>query len=318
MRIVAKTAQVMAVLIVTAALTGVQVAAKDIQFEGIEIENITRYDEDRVAYQQVEKDVSPLFDNNLATLLIIKDRKVYLLKDGYDNPREVRQQRLILEMENRLIGDLWLNKIDGKPDYIRVTDRRVEVLKNFDEVKAVAEAKKETKAETATDGKGESKDFVEKNFGSFFTSVRNALLKKHVMIFRQLMRDRRESGLIVDRYPLPKPTYIGAPQVQKFGISVVGKTIDEKVYYAEDADGDGITETFYVDIPDGFSWGYNAGPNIIFINNNKQKEIQDIIGNLTRDAYYGTKEEEEHILKTFPKDSDIIQQYNLAIPETNK
>lgn len=318
MRIAGKTAWVTAVLLVTAALTGVQVVAKDIQFESIEIEYITRYDEDRVAYQQVEKDVSPLYDNNLATLLIIKDRQVYLLKDGYDNPRDVRQQRLILEMENRLIGDLWQNKIDGKPDYIRVTDRRVEVLKNFDEVKAVVESKKEAKAETATDGKGEAKDFVEKNFGSFFSSVRSALLKKHVMIFRQLMRDRRESGLIVDRYPLPKPTYIGAPQVQKFGISVVGKTIDEKVYYAEDADGDGITETFYVDIPDGFSWGYNSGPNIIFINNNKQKEVQDIIGSLTRDAYYGTKEEEEHILKTFPKDIDIIQQYDLAIPETKK
>jgi hypothetical protein len=318
MRIVGKTALVLTVLMAAAALTGVQVAAKDLQFESIEIEYISRYDEDRIAYQQVEKEVAPRYDNSLGTLLMIKDRKVYLLKDGYDNPREVKQQRLILEMENRIIGDLWLNKIDGKPDYIRVTDRRVEILKNFDEVKAVAETKKEGKAETATDGKGESKDFVEKNFGNFYTSIRDALLKKHAAIFRQLMRDRRESGLVVDRYPLPKPTYIGAPQVQKFGISVSGKTIDEKVYYAEDADGDGVTETFYVDIPDGFSWGYNSGPNIILILDNKQKDVQDIIGSLTRDAYYGTKEEEEHILKTFPKDSDIIQQYDLAIPETKK
>ncbi|TAL32708.1 MAG: hypothetical protein EPN93_15490 [Spirochaetes bacterium] len=318
MRVVHKTGLALVAAILCVAITGIRGNAKDIQFENIEVEKISRYDEDRIAYQQVEKDVSPLLDPSLATLLIIKDRKIYLIKDGYDNLRDVQTQRLILEMENKLLGDLWPNKIDNKPDFIRVTERRVELLKNTDEVKPVAESRKEVKAETGAETKGETKDFVERNFGSFFISVRNALLKKHVAIFRQLMRDRRESGLIVDRFPLPKPTYLGAAQVQKYGITVVGKTIDEKVYYAEDADGDGVAEIFYVDIPDGFTWGYNSGPNIIFIYNNRQKDIQDIIGSLTNDAYFGTKEEEEHILKTFPKDSDIIREYDLELPAEKK
>jgi hypothetical protein len=196
---------------------------------------------------------------------------------------------MILENENKLIGDLWLTKINSKPDYIRVTERRIELMKNF------------------------SEDFVAKNFGSFYTSVRNAFIQKHVSIFRQLMRDRRESGLVVERFPLPKPLYIGAPtdEPQKFATTVVGKTIDEKLYYAEDADGDGVTETFYVDIPDGFNWGYKSGPNILFIFNNKEEDLKQLMGNLTRDAYFGTPEEEKNIIETFPKDSDIIRDFNL-------
>jgi hypothetical protein len=140
-------------------------------------------------------------------------------------------------MENRLIGDLWVNKIDNKPDYIRVTDRRVEVLKNI------------------------SQEFVTNNFGEFYTSVRDRFLQKHVNIFKALMINRKESGLFVERTPLPKRAYDEGPT--KFRTVVTGKTIDEKIYYAEDADGDNITETFSVTIPDGFNWGYKSGANIV-------------------------------------------------------
>ena len=37
------------------------------------------------------------------------------------------------------------------------------------------------------------------------------------------------------------------------------------VYYAEDADGDGITETFTVESRDGFQWGFKSGPNVVCI-----------------------------------------------------
>lgn len=261
--------------------------SKDVEFLNIEIEKVSRYYEDRIAYLHVEKGVSPNLDNSIASLLIIKDKKIYLLQDGYENPKDVQTKILIANTENRLLGEIWTNKINGKPDYIRLTERRVELLKNFDE------------------------EFVSKNFGNFYTSVRNAFLQKHVKIFKQLMIDRKESGLVVERNPVPKPTYVGAPTDTKYSITVVGKTIDEKLYYAEDADGDGITETFYVNSADGFNWGYKSGPNIILILNNKDEAVKQIVGELAKGAYYGTPEEEKQILDTFPKDAEIIQKFEL-------
>lgn len=269
-------------------LFSASILASNFDFKPVVIEKISRYNEDRIAYQHIQNDFGEKTDDSIATLLIIKEKQIYLLKDGYDDPEKVREKRLMLSMENQLIPDLWKNKINEKPDFIRITSRRIERMKNFDE------------------------DFVSKSFGTFYQNVRNAFLNKHVEIFKQLMIGRKDSGLIVDRVPLPKPTYINAPETEtKYKITVSAKTIDEKIYYAEDADGDGITETFTVSIPDGFNWGYKSGPNIIFIYNNKVEVVQNIIGNLSKWAYYGTPEEEEKIMKTFPKDSQIIDQFDL-------
>ncbi len=256
-----------------------RVESSDIPFRVLDIESISRYSEDRLVYQHIEKDISYAYDNSLSCLLIIKDRKMYLFKDGYDNTEEIKTQRLIIEMENRLISDLWVNKIDSKPDYVQITDRRVELMRNV------------------------SQEFVDQNFGTFYTEIRSSFIKKHVDIFKSLMIDRRDSGLFVERKPLPKRLYDTGPT--KYSTTVTGKTIDEKIYSAEDADGDGITETFTVTIPDGFHWGYKSGPNIIFIYNNKQKDIEGLIGKLAHEAYYGTPEESENIKKTFPKKDDI-------------
>ena len=269
-------------------LFSASILASSFDFKPVVIEKISRYNEDRIAYQHIQKDGGEKTDDSISTLLIIKEKQIYLLKDGYDNPEKVREQRLILSMENQLIPDLWKNKINEKPDFIRITSRRIERMKNF------------------------SEDFVSKSFGAFYQNVRNAFLNKHVEVFKQLMVDRKESGLLVDRTPLPKPAYINAPETEtKYKITVSAKTIDEKLYYAEDADGDGVTETFTVSIPDGFNWGYKSGPNIIFIYNNKVEAVQNIIGDLTKWAYYGTPEEEANIMKTFPKDSQIIDQFEL-------
>lgn len=250
-----------------------------IPFKVIKIEKVSRYNEDRIAYQHIEKDISTRFDNSISCLLIVKDRKMYLFRDGHDEPSNVSTQRLILEMENRLIPDLWKNKIDNKPDYIRITDRRVEVLKKVNQ------------------------EFVTNNFGDFFTNVRDKFIKRHVNIFKTLMINRRLSGLFVRRRPLPKKVYDTGPT--KYYTSVTGKTIDETIYFAEDADGDNITETFTVNIPDGFHWGFKSGANIIFIYNNSQENIKNLIGKLAYDAYYGTPEEGEIIKKQFPKEDEI-------------
>jgi hypothetical protein len=182
-------------------------------------------------------------------------------------------------MENKLMPDLWANKIDGNPDYLRITDRRVEILKNT------------------------TQDFVTKNYKDFYAKVRDEYIKKHVAIFLSLMIYRKESILSVNRYPLPKKLWDTGPT--KFGITVGGKTIDEKTYFAEDADGDGITETLTVSLADGFNWGYNSGPNLVFIKNNHQKDIEKLIGKLAYWAYYGTPEEETIIQKYFPSSESI-------------
>ncbi|MGV7929425.1 MAG: hypothetical protein AB2L13_11050 [Spirochaetota bacterium] len=278
----------MVLLVAVAALPVYAYLGKSIDYLPMEVDAISRYSEDRIAYQQIQTAPNLGSDDSLASLLIIKDRKMYLLKDGYDDPRVVRTQQLLIEKESAIVGDVWVTKINGKPDYIRITERRIELMKNFGE------------------------EFVSRQFGSFYTSVRNAFLSKHAQTFRQLMNDRAESGLVVERVPLPKPIHIGAPDEPiKYATYVIGKTIDEKLYYAIDADGDGVTETFTVSIPDGFHWGYKSGPNIILILNNADEEIKGIIGKLAHEAYYGTPDEEKNIIQTFPKDSDIIQEFNL-------
>ncbi len=271
------------------------VIAIDFNFKPIVIEDLSRYNEDRIAYQHVQKQIDPNLDNSFSALLIIKQRKIYLIQDGYDNPAIVANNRLRLEMETKIVGDLWENKINNKPDYVRITDRKIELLKNF------------------------SEDFVAKNFGTFFINVRNALIKKHVEVFKKLMVDRKESGLIVTRTSLPLPAYLNAPETPtKYKTIVSGKTIDEKLYYAEDSDGDGITETFMVNSADGFNWGYKSGANIIFIYNNQDEEIKGMIGQLCNWAYFGTPEEEKEILQNFPKDSDIINEFKLEVPQQSK
>ena len=253
--------------------------SRNLAFKVMNLENISRYDEDRLAYQHVEKDLSVSIDNSVSCLLIVKDKKMYLFKDGYDNEKDVRTQRLILEMENRLIPDLWKNKIDDKPDFVRITDRRVELLKNINQ------------------------EFVTNNFGDFYDNVRTKFLQKHVNIFKTLMINRKESGLYVVRKPLPKRVYDDGPT--KYFTSVTAKTIDETIYYAEDADGDNVTETFTVNLPDGFHWGYKSGANIIFIFNNSQENVKKLIGKLSYEAYFGTPEEEEIIKKGFPAKADV-------------
>lgn len=254
---------------------------KDLSYKDVTIDTVSRYDEDRIAYQQVEYVIDPeehqKQDTSLASLLIIKDKKMYLFKDGYDDPRMVEESRVIKEMENRLVqNDLWERAIDGKPDFLVITDRRTEVLKK------VIVAGNDNLAQRYTD---------------FYARMRDSFIQKHVNIFKGLMINRKDSEMSVIRKPIPKTLNYDGPT--KYFICVTAKTKDGLVYYAEDADGDGVTETLTVELPDGFHWGYKSGPNIIFILKNKQENIRAMIGTLTKDAYEGTAEEEKIINKQF-------------------
>lgn len=259
--------------------------ALEIDFQLIELENVSRYHEDRIAFQHIELP-DKLFDklvntdNAVESLLIIKNKKMFLIKDGYDNINDVNLKRLLFSIDDKdpKLIDKELRGITGKPNYVRITERRIEILKKID----------------LTEGE----DFVSRTFGKFYINVRNAFLKKHVEIFRNLMINRKESGLFVERVRLPRKLVIGGGEEKfKYATFVTAKSEDEKIYFAADSDGDGVTETFYVNLGDGFNWGYQSGPNIIFIYNNTKEDIKQFIGNLTKEAYLGTKEEEEIISK---------------------
>ncbi|MBN2401948.1 MAG: hypothetical protein JXN64_06080, partial [Spirochaetes bacterium] len=209
-----------------------------IDYLQIEVSSLTRYNEDRVAFQHIEHPGSTSYnqDNSIASLLIVKNNQIYLFRDGYDDYERIKLEGYVMEMRRELPKDLWVNRINSKPDYIRISDGRIEKLLNVKE------------------------DFVEKNFGNFYRTVRNSLINKHVMVFRNLMKDRIESNAYLVRKPISPPAFQEIREPAKFSTSITAKALDGTIYYAEDSDGDEITETFYVVYDDGFNWGFKSGP----------------------------------------------------------
>jgi hypothetical protein len=258
------------IIIVSAAA----VNSRDFSYVEMNVENISRYWEDRIAYQHIEYIVDPEVhqkqDPSVASLLIIKSNKIYLFKDGYDDPKAAEENYLNKSMSHReSFNETWERDIDGKPDYLVICDKRKEILRNI-----ILPGSNENLNERYTD---------------FYIKIRNAFIQRHIAIFRQILLNRVETDIKINRVAIPRRINDDGPV--KYHTSVTAKTIDNRIYYAEDADGDGITETFIVDMDDGFSWGYKSGPNIIFILKNKQEDIKNMIGNLAKEAYEGTPEE---------------------------
>jgi hypothetical protein len=274
--------------------SGINVFSKEKDFEILNVENLSNYNEDRVAYQRIDKFVDPLKDDSVEAILVIKDKKTYLMMDGFDGLVDVNKKRLELDVQNQFYRDqdIWVNKMNGKPDYVHTVYRRADLMVNANE------------------------EFVTTNFGNFYRSVRDKILKRHVERFRVLMKNRGESNFYVKRTPLPIPIYTSEEERKKikFFTSAKAKATDETIYYCEDADGDGVTETFWVNRGDGFNWGYKSGPNIIFILNNHDKDIETIIGKLANEAIYGTVEEEKGTIQTFPKEQDINDMIEWVTP----
>ncbi len=261
----------------------------EISYKPIEVSALARYTEDRISFQHIQLpgSTSSTEDNSFASLLIVKGSEVYLFRDGYDDVKKVAMEGYIQEIRRELPKDLWINKINSKPDYIRIADRRSEKMLNVTE------------------------EYVEKNFGDLYRNVRNAFIHNHVQIFKELMRNRIDSDFNMQRKPISPPAFQEVKEASKFSTVIKAKAMNSTYYYAEDSNGDDITETFYVTLEDGFNWGYKSGPNIIFIYNNKEEDVQQLIGKLCYEAYYGTAEEEKNIIKTFPKDTDIMSVFKL-------
>ncbi|MCU0822075.1 MAG: hypothetical protein MUC95_06320 [Spirochaetes bacterium] len=281
---------VMALTISMTFVISVAAEAPDFSYSIIDIGKITRYNQDRLAFQHIEAESGIEHDNSLSALLMIDRENIYLVMDGYDDPKDIEKYAFAYKIGKRIFGDLWKNKVNSKPDYIRITERRFERMLNVTE------------------------DFVNKNFGGFYANIRNAFIEKHVRVFKSLMFTRGESSMVVKREAIT-PEFIvtkeGTKEEAKYSIKVFAKSPEDAIYYAEDADGDDITETLTVTINDGFGWGYKSGANIVFIYKNKSDDLKALIGKLAHDAYYGTPEEERVILSNFPPDTDIIKQHRL-------
>jgi len=275
------------------------------EFSILDPDKISHYDEDRIVYQRVEKkkDITKddfvenyiiTKDNSVENLLIIKDKKMHFIVDGYDFISDVQRTKVMKDSVNKYVedNDFWVNKINGKPDLIRVIYRRQDLMKNM------------------------SEDFVTTKFGDFYKSVRDKFIKMHVDKFRQLMRSRSESMLTVNKYLL---SYKVNPDnsndiKQKFFISAKAKSNDGTVYYCEDSDGDGITETFTATRNDGFDWGLDSGPNILCIMGNTDKDLETLIGKLVNQSVNGTTEEETKMLQQFPSEKDVLNLMDQVTP----
>jgi hypothetical protein len=260
-----------------------------IPYKPIEISGLSRYVEDRIAFQHIQlPGFSRDEDNSIASLLIIKSDEVYLFRDGFDDVKKVSFENYMQVINNEMPKDLWVNKINSKPDYLRVAGKKIEKFLNSKE------------------------DFTEKSSGDVYRSVRNSFLAYHVKVFRELMINRVESDFKLQRNPIYPPAFKESNAPILFSSVMKARDpINDYLYYAEDKDGDEVTETFYVTMNDGFNWGHKSGPNIIFIYNNKEDDIKQFIGKLCYEAYFGTMEEETNLSKLIPNVTDILNTFKL-------
>jgi len=265
----------------------ISLISREFRYLPMDLEKISTYDNDRVVFQRVEQSTDLARDNSFESLLIIKNRKTYLMMDGYDSPylANIRKIKIAIQkIYGENVNDLiWTNKLNGKPDFVQVMERRIQLMKNANE------------------------EFVSTNFGTFYKSIRDKFIKEHVEKFHQLMKNRGESDFYVDTKQLPRPLYLADVVGYKDKYSTIAKAraMDGTTYSCEDTDGDGITETFMADGNDGFSWGYKSGPNLILIYKNTDKDIETLIGKLANEAVYGSVGEEKEMIETFPKERDI-------------
>ncbi len=279
--------------------------SKEKDFLTIDPDKISRYDEDRIAFQRIEKmksitdddyikNYKLIVDNSAENLLVIRDKKIYFLVDGLDVVADVESTRNIKDALHEYVeeNDFWANKINGKPDYVRIMYRRNDLMVNSNE------------------------EFVTTNFGQFYKTIRDRFIKLHVDRFRQLLKHRGDAKLTIKKRLLsfkvnPENT---AEIKQKFYISAKAKANDGTVYMVEDADGDGITETFTATRDDGFDWGLGTGPNLLLIRGNTDKDLETMIGKLANEAVHGTVEEEKKMFQQFPTEKDVIDLMDQITP----
>ena len=277
-----------AILLTSNNISSAEQSQSSIPYKPIELSKISRYFEDRIVFQHVQfPGFSRNEDNSIASLLVVKNNEAFLFRDGYDDPKKVAFEAYFQDIKREKLTDLWENKIDSKPDYIRIASKRIEKFLNS------------------------NKDYTEKTSGDEYRNIRNSFISYHISVFKQLMMNRVDSEFNLQRNPIFPPAFKELNATAQFSTTITARALNDYIYYAGDKDGDEVTETFYVTMKDSFNWGYKSGPNIIFIYNNNEEDIKKLIGNLCHDAYFGTSEEEASLAKMIPNEKEILQTFNL-------
>ncbi|WP_061222501.1 hypothetical protein [Leptospira weilii] len=146
------------------------------------------------------------------------------------------------------------------------------------------------------DGQMKGEEEVGKKYGELYKSARDKLIDSQIRKLYYYLWNREMTN-----------TRVKADKIKK-GRKAVVVAGDSTVFTMIDKEGDGITESFFVDSPGiRFSWGRDL-PNIISISNCTDEAILSKIKNLTEDVLSGRiPEKVDKIDLTVPEEQLVIE-----------
>lgn len=146
------------------------------------------------------------------------------------------------------------------------------------------------------DGQMKGEEEVGKKYGELYKSARDKLIDSQIKKLYYYLWNREMTN-----------TRVKADKVKK-GKKAVVVTGDSTVFTMVDKEGDGVTESFFVDSPGiRFAWGKDL-PNIISISNCTDETILAKIKNLTEDVLSGRMPEKiDKIDLTVPEEQLVIE-----------
>ncbi|WP_078130386.1 hypothetical protein [Leptospira alexanderi] len=146
------------------------------------------------------------------------------------------------------------------------------------------------------DGQMKGEEEVGKKYGELYKSARDKLIDSQIRKLYYYLWNREMTN-----------TRVKADKIKK-GKKAVVVAGDSTVFTMIDKEGDGITESFFVDSPGiRFSWGRDL-PNIISISNCTDETILSKIKNLTEDVLSGRiPEKVDKIDLTVPEEQLVIE-----------
>ncbi|PJZ30964.1 hypothetical protein CH378_04820 [Leptospira kmetyi] len=146
------------------------------------------------------------------------------------------------------------------------------------------------------DGQMKGEEEVGKKYGELYKSARDKLIDSQIRKLYYYLWNREMTN-----------TRVKADKVKK-GKKAVVVTGDSTIFTMIDKEGDGVTESFFVDSPGiRFAWGKDL-PNIISISNCTDETILAKIKNLTEDVLSGRIPEKiDKIDLTVPEEQLVIE-----------
>ncbi|EMN43731.1 hypothetical protein [Leptospira weilii] len=153
------------------------------------------------------------------------------------------------------------------------------------------------------DGQMKGEEEVGKKYGELYKSARDKLIDSQIRKLYYYLWNREMTN-----------TRVKTDKIKK-GRKAVVVAGDSTVFTMIDKEGDGITESFFVDSPGiRFSWGRDL-PNIISISNCTDETILSKIKNLTEDVFSGRiPEKVDRIDLTVPEEQLVIE-FGPKIPQ---